>query len=353
MSIVPIAVRGDRLALTRMVWSSADGRTVPFLGFYETNADGHFVRGEHFDGEDLAVVLEAFDERFAADQDPTDATTLRAGNEVVRLYRAHDWDGHRELLADGFVAVDHRTIGLGTTDRDGYISFLRDYAEVVAEMSTIAVTVHCRGRVVLTSNVASGDDPRRCAVEYALHSLLVVDGTGRVERMEWFDPDDWDAALARLDELGATPTEVGPVNTVTRLLAQLLDLMNRGDNAAAFALDAVATDVVRFDRRHTVAAPTVLDGAGFIENAIAIYEVFGVVRPEPIAVRGDRLALIRLHCGEPDGFPMRLLVVYELDAHGRIVREADFDDEQMDEARAELDERYRVGAATPRPTGRR
>ena len=69
-----------------------------------------------------------------------------------------------------------------------------------------------------------------------------------------------------------------------------------------------------------------------------------MVRPEPIAVRGDRLALIRLHCGEPDGFPMRLLVVYELDAHGRIVREADFDDEQMDEARAELDERYRVGA---------
>ena len=351
LSIVPIAVRGDRLALTRMEWTSADGRSVPFLGLYETNADGHCVRGEHFDGEDLAVALEAIDERFVADQDPADATTLRAGNEVVRLYRAHDWDGHRELLADGFVAVDHRTIGLGTTDRDGYISFLRDYAEVVAEMSTIAVTVHCRGRVVLTSNVASATTLDGAPWEYALHSLLVVDGAGRVERMEWFDPDDWDPALARLDELGATPTAVGPVNAVTRLLAQLLDLMNRGDNAAAFALDAVATDVVRFDRRHTVAAPTVVDGAGFIENAIAIYEVFGVVRPEPIAVRGDRLALIRLHCGERDGFPMRLLVVYELDVDGRICWEADYDDEQLDEALDELNDRYH-GTVDPTVTNR-
>ena len=41
---------------------------------------------------------------------------------------------------------------------------------------------------------------------------------------------------------------------------------------------------------------------------------------------------------------MRLLVLYELDVDGRIVREADFDDEQIGEALAELDERYRVGA---------
>ena len=32
----------------------------------------------------------------------------------------------------------------------------------------------------------------------------------------------------------------------------------------------------------------------FGANAVGIYEVFGTVRPEPVAVRGERLALIDL-----------------------------------------------------------
>ena len=47
-----------------------------------------------------------------------------------------------------------------------------------------------------------------------------------------------------------------------------------------------------------------------------------------VAARGERLALVRLHCGEAPAFTMELLVVYELDGDGRLVREADFDDDE-------------------------
>ena len=45
----------------RSAWSSVDGRTVDFLGVYETNADGRFVRGAHYDEGDLDTKLAELD----------------------------------------------------------------------------------------------------------------------------------------------------------------------------------------------------------------------------------------------------------------------------------------------------
>ena len=45
------------------------------------------------------------------------------------------------------------------------------------------------------------------AYEWALHSLLAVDAAGRVAAFELFAEDDWDAALARLDDLGAASSD--------------------------------------------------------------------------------------------------------------------------------------------------
>src|SRR5262249_42124693 len=106
-----------------------------------------------------------------------------------------------------------------------------------------------------------------------------------------------------------------------------------------------ADHVVRIDRRRTVSAPDVADALGFVENAMAIYDVFETVDPEVVACCGDRLALIRLHCGRPPQFTMRLLCLYELDDGGRIAREADFDDDDLAAAQAELDSWYRADEA--------
>ncbi len=213
----------------------------------------------------------------------------------------------------------------------------------------IVRSVQVSGSAVLACHYAETTTDTGSRYEREAWYLLAVDEAGLIDRWEVFGDADGERALARLHELGARDPSVDRAtvphveNPVTRLVGRTLDLLNRGDLETLVAMDAVAEDVMRFDRRITVSAPTVDDSEDFSVNAAGIYEVFGVVRPEPIAVRGDRLALIRLHCGEPPAFTMQLLSVYELDGASRIVRESDFDEDQLDAAFDELDERWISG----------
>ena len=127
---------------------------------------------------------------------------------------------------------------------------------------------------------------------------------------------------------------------------RLLLAMANGSHAASASTwdwSWVAADVVRVDRRHLVAAPPIADREGFADNANAFFEVFDTVDPEVIAVRGDRLALIRLHCGRAPDFVLRILCLYEFDADWKLVFEADFDDTDEQAALDELDDRYVAG----------
>ena len=213
----------------------------------------------------------------------------------------------------------------------------------------IVRSVQVSGSVVLACHYAETTTDTGSRYEREAWYLLAVDEGGLIDRWEVFGDADGERALARLHELGARDLSVDRVmvphveNPVTRLVGRTLDLLNRGDLETLVAMDVVAEDVMRFDRRITVSAPTVDDSEDFSVNVAGIYEVFGVVRPEPIAVRGDRLALIRLHCGEPPAFTMQLLSVYELDGASRIVRESDFDEDQLDAVFDELDERWISG----------
>ena len=137
----------------------------------------------------------------------------------------------------------------------------------------------------------------------------------------------------RLEELGATaPEAAAPAveNPASQVISLTLDLLNRGEWEELGALGVVAPDVVRVDRRRGISAPTVHDSVDFTMNAAAIYDVFRTVTPEVIAVRGERLALIRLHCGDAaDGFELQLLCVYDFNADGQIAYEADFDGDDL------------------------
>ena len=148
-------------------------------------------------------------------------------------------------------------------------------------------------------------------------------------------------------ELGA-PSR-GPVveNAASRTIRRALALLNAQDWDGLAELDAVAEHVLRLDRRKLVAAPPLKSAEAYGVNAVGFLDVFDTVDPETVAVRGERLALVRLHCGlEPD-FVLRLLCLYELDEHGRIAWEADFDDDDLAAALRELDDPYVAGEGAP------
>lgn len=110
--------------------------------------------------------------------------------------------------------------------------------------------------------------------------------------------------------------------------------------------DTIAEDFVRYDTRRSIATPTLHGRAAFIENVRAIYGVFDTILLDPIAIRGDRVAILRVTLGH-EGFTATMLGVYETDDRGLLVRGTSFDEEDLDLALAELEERFMAGEGAP------
>ena len=133
-------------------------------------------------------------------------------------------------------------------------------------------------------------------------------------------------------------------------------LSNRATRAqdaynAAFAArdwDAMAasytSEIVNDDRRTGVSSGVTVGHEQILELVRGLVEVgFTTVTTVPIAVRGERLALLRRTWHQADGFDLPLLAVGEVDADGRTTANVMFDAEDMAAAVAELERRYLAG----------
>jgi hypothetical protein len=130
-------------------------------------------------------------------------------------------------------------------------------------------------------------------------------------------------------------------SAATHWALRLTELMNNGE------LDEVAEmyalDVVAVDRRSVVSAPTLQGRAAIRENLEALREVgLDRVRSQVLAIRGDRLVLQRIFFSTADGREMISLGLNEWD-NGEVVRRVVFDEDALDDAFAELDDRYYAG----------
>jgi ketosteroid isomerase-like protein len=170
------------------------------------------------------------------------------------------------------------------------------------------------------------------------------------------------ARLANLGELGAAvAADSHPQSTdrsATRWARRLNELINEGNFDEVAEMYAV--DVVAVDRRSVVSVPILRGRAAIRENLEALHGVgLDRVSGEVLAVRGDRLVLQRIVFSTADGREMRTLGLNEWD-NGEVVRRVVFDEDALDDAFAELDDRYHAGenasqgtapaSATPPPT---
>ena len=337
----PIAVRGDRLTLNRFEWRSTDGREVVFLGVCELDEHRRFFRDVHFDEAALVDAIRELDERYLIGEGARHARVLQIG--IAGELATPDTVG--ALLSPDFVYVDHRPIGFGEGDREYFVRASRTSEGLATNLTRITRVVHVSGNAVLAA-----EETRRVGEQGSDYAwldcvVMAVDASDLIAHLEYFDLNDFGAALARLDELGATPTEPPTAallveNQLSRGICTAFERLNRGERETT--PDGIAPDIVRVDRRRGISAPTVLDEVDYHANATAIFEVFGTVTPEVLAVRGDRLALIRLHCGDAiDGFELELLCVYEANAEGQLAYQADFDGDDLTGAYTELEDRWR------------
>ena len=232
-----------------------------------------------------------------------------------------DFDRMRSVLADDFVIVDHRPLGFGAGDREYFIATSATRNEVSADGAMVNRSLEIAGRSLLVVSEAHriSDD----GAEYVTVMCIVfeVDATDRIRRAEYFDEEQYDRAVARLHELGG-PASAGSrpaiENDASAAIVLRLAYANSIDRDELANLDwgsGVAADVVRVDRRSIVSAPALDARADWEQNAAAFFEVFDTVTPEVVAVRGNSLTLIRLHCGREPDFVLQLLAIYEFDEH--------------------------------------
>ena len=204
-----IAVRGERLALSRLEIGTADvSAGAPcdeMLGLYSLDRDGRIALQVFFDVEDIDAALaelDAMHARFEAEQPPArrlENTAARVFEHVWSHFAARDWDAMAGSVADYYVGIDHRRVVSAETQhsRDDVIRDLQAAADVGFTISMVRAIAIRGERLVLARVRASGSDPE--AIQNDALNVVEIDADERIATVITFDIEDIDAALAELD----------------------------------------------------------------------------------------------------------------------------------------------------------
>ncbi|MDW3219476.1 MAG: adenylate/guanylate cyclase domain-containing protein [Acidimicrobiales bacterium] len=330
-----IAIAGDRLALYRLSPAEqASSFSSPHLQVIETDGS-RIIGGVSFEPDDFEAAAAEMHRRYRDGEGAEFATTLDRGWELLRQF-----DGpvsNRAALTDDFTYVDHRSMGFGTLDRDGYLELLTVGREMAGHRRALTRRIIAIDHdIVLREALIETDGLSWPAL------VIVVQRDGRICRQESFDVIDLDAALSRFEELTA-PADGQPLdgqpyrNRCQQIVDRCNDLLRAGDFDGVEKLYRPdSSSFFAFDQ-------LTLDREGLMESLKVSHDgsEFGTVELETewLRSRGEHLALARqTYVIEASSMNAIRHVVREIDAEGRIVRGYTTDEDGLDDAVATLDE---------------
>ncbi len=306
-----LATRGTNFALMAQRWSKVDdpGTSLEHLSVVRVDSDGLIDLAVMFDPDDLASAVDELNRLHLETVDPIEAGLWELGH--IHYDAINDGDPAAALVVydPSAVFVDHRLLGWGSIDFEG----MRERFSTITAMAHDHLT-YMRRLHAQTPEVACATGrnhyvtPEGIEIDDDILSVFTTDpATGLVLGTEQFDPDDLDAGLARFDEL-ATAARARPIATTravsiggyANVSARLPEpdrfIDGLSDDFTATLADG--TDVTLDDlRAGTVAAAAI---------------GFGITERELIAVRGERLALLRI-----EGTRWS---IEEFDEHDRLAR---------------------------------
>lgn len=199
-----LGTAGERIAIHRRAWRSAPDAAafeLDKISVTELDATGKVSALILFDGDDRAAAFqEAFD-RFAGGEAATSGGHPEY-LEFLRAFRERQWETARALLATDFAFVDHRTLGMGTLDRDRWIESLRALAELAPDLAqeTFRVLAWNRGGLAILTRGVGTVPGGGGLFENEFAAVVLVVG-GKLRYYEVFEIADVDHAIARFEEL--------------------------------------------------------------------------------------------------------------------------------------------------------
>ncbi|GBG37430.1 hypothetical protein NJB14197_00340 [Mycobacterium montefiorense] len=339
---VMVAARGERLALSRLVTSTAD--TSPgapqdeLLQLFAIDDNGQVVRQVWFDVDDIDAAMTELDAAHARfEEEYLDVRRLENTAafvfEHVWSYMATcDWDAMAQTVADDYIGIDHRRVVSAETQysRDVVIRDLQAAAEVGFTISMVTAVAIRGERLVLARTRASGNDP--AAVQNDALNVVEIDTDDRIATVVTYDLEDFDAAMAELESRYLAGEASAHADTWS--------LLFRG--FAAFnehQLPASTPDWVTIDHRRGRA----FSPGELVPYIHATWELAPQARiyVETVHRLNNLGALVTqtTHGRLPDGFDAEWLEVTLLTVEGDLINRCEiFDEADLDSAIARFDQ---------------
>jgi hypothetical protein len=350
-SVETIARRGERLALKRVLRrgpaSHGGGDAeVAFLVLHEFDDSGQLATAVMFDANAVDEAVGELDDRFVAGEGAEYSNTLRLTRAFVETFNTRDWTAFADLLAPGFRSGDHRPTGKDFTNRQEFLSYVRTAPDLAPDIRMIIVAHHRLDERAGLATVRSTGTGLGGSDFESVRQVLGLIEDGHFVGMESFPPEQLQEAIARFDELTAEDQTAPDVltNAAVRMSARGYELSQAGQWDAV--AEMLSEDAVAEDRRSGIR--TVVSGRDAMLRALhALFDGGVRVRHEVIAIRGERLALARQHfsgSGRSQGsYEATTLEVVEMADDGRSRGVVHFDEDDVDAAMAELDDRHLAG----------
>jgi ketosteroid isomerase-like protein len=197
-----LAVRGDRLCLSKAISSGPQGFASEALVIAETAEEGRVKAMAYFEANDLDAAFAELDERYLAGEGEGFASELNVFFAVVRAYNRRDWARYRASLHDDFVQVDNRPAGAGhVTGPDDHLTYIRTLLDLAPDARMfITMPIALRPGWALGRQRVAGTTQEGAPFEL---SSFVLGGIrdGSMVRFEQFVIDEREAAIARFEEL--------------------------------------------------------------------------------------------------------------------------------------------------------
>ena len=310
------------------------------LVIIEIDADDRIAAGVLFDLDDIDAAFEELDARYLAGEAAAHAHTWSVIARGLAAFNRRELPG----FTPDSVNIDHRLArGFAPGDLTAYIGATWDLAP---DVSAYAEAVHRLSNLAAVwTHAVRGTSQDGFDAEWREICLATVEGD-LISRIEMFDEEDIDAALAKFDEL--TPSAPQLENAASQMDERFWAYFAARDWTAI--AEILADDFCSDDRRRVVGAGLRHGRDAEIASIRAVADV-GLTNVTSTSLRpvvSASSSVVSASRAETSG-PMRstheVLAVVEIDADNRIVARVVFDPDDIEAAFEELDARYLAGEA--------
>lgn len=342
-----LAVRGDALSLTEFRRASSSGDTTAQLGVARFDESDRIDLIIVFDVDDVAAATAELDRLYLESLPDDLAQTYEPIAAMTAAVNDQDLGGGALFPSKDFVAVDHRSASWPDLDKEGFLERIESafassetYAGWFTQIDAIVPGVLLASVTMTTS----GPDTQRGSF------WVGTTADGQIQRLENFGSDQYEAAVARFNELAGQISDPPPSSELTNaasalFMETLVPLYAEHDFETVVGF--FRPDAQSFDHRSGISGADI--SAAEIYQSLEAWSDVGLGSPDfaTLATRGDRLALLENRHTDDSGLELNYLRIVEVDADGLVARMAKFDLDDIARATGGISHRYPVSWRQP------